>query len=410
MKFITLQNIPVILLCIFSFLLSLLPAAIPITIVFIIVSICINYKYLNINKKYLPLFYLSSLFYLLHAVSYMYSVNKNDSLFDLQVKLSLFIWPLIFLFLKPTDIKKYNIILLSYLLGCFVSSFILIYNGIICYMKHSWIECFSGSYISPNFHTTYIAVYYVFCVNILLYFISNYSSFVFKISKKLLMYLSVFLIMYFLVLIVQLQSKGAFISLLATLGVNTFFLIKKINLKQQVVIITVLTLSICTPFILSSSIRERFINSFKVINKPIAQLVNYSNVTKDGSAARKIAWYVSVNKIAENPLGYGNGSVKKILTDEYIKLNWQIGQDMYINSHNQYLQTMLSVGLQGLLTLVAILFLLFYISVKNKNMLLLNLLVICVINFMFESMFELQAGIVYIWFFICFLYYKPNTN
>jgi O-antigen ligase len=396
------ENITYLLLCIFCMLLPLFPAIIPVCIILIALSVILNFKNLHVNKIHIPLFYLSLFFYILHAVSFIYSISKKEALFDSEVKLSILVWPIIFLFVKPLNFIKYHNVLLSYIAGCIFSTFILIYNGIACYWEHGWIECFSGSYISPNFHTTYIAVYYIFCIAILMHLILKNIEL--KLSNiHIPKYVYVLLIIYFLVFIVQLQSKGAFISLLAILGINMFVVFKKSEIRYKKNLFVLIIISVIIPFLFSSNLRDRFSNSFSVLNKPIAELIDDSNKTKDGSAARKIAWYVAINKAFDNPWGYGSGSVKKILTDEYIKLNWKVGQEMYINAHNQYLQTLLSVGIQGLLILIVIIIYLLHNAVKSNNLLLLNFTIIFALNFMFESMFELQAGIVYIWFFICML-------
>ncbi|MDR0206862.1 MAG: O-antigen ligase family protein [Bacteroidales bacterium] len=77
---------------------------------------------------------------------------------------------------------------------------------------------------------------------------------------------------------------------------------------------------------------------------------------------------------------------------------------LFLNAHNQYLQTFLDHGVFGLLILFFLIIYSFYLAVKTKNYLLFMLLLALTINIIFESMLERSNGIfTFCLFFILFL-------
>ena len=84
---------------------------------------------------------------------------------------------------------------------------------------------------------------------------------------------------------------------------------------------------------------------------------------------------------------------------EYIYVENAIKHDL--NAHNQYIDTMISIGIIGLLLLVAYFLIPFVIAIKLKvfDVVYLAFLVIIAINAMFESIFEMQVGIIFFCFF-----------
>lgn len=79
-----------------------------------------------------------------------------------------------------------------------------------------------------------------------------------------------------------------------------------------------------------------------------------------------------------------------------------------LNVHNQFLETMLGQGLPG----ITLLFLLFFVglihSIKNKNWLFFTFILLVGFNYLFESMLNTQAGVVFFGFF--FYYFASNIN
>jgi O-antigen ligase len=95
------------------------------------------------------------------------------------------------------------------------------------------------------------------------------------------------------------------------------------------------------------------------------------------------------------------------LTDELIKKYKELGFEKAaldnLNSHNQYLETFAGLGIFGFLTLLFIMVYSFVLSIKKRNYLLFFFIIIVSINFIFESMLNRMAGILFMMFFISLL-------
>lgn len=89
----------------------------------------------------------------------------------------------------------------------------------------------------------------------------------------------------------------------------------------------------------------------------------------------------------------------------YININVAIKSDC--NAHNQFSDTIIAVGIIGLLLLLGFFFMPIYLWIKNKNfdIVLFSLLFIIAFNCLFESVFERQMGIMFFTFFYFLLFH-----
>lgn len=90
---------------------------------------------------------------------------------------------------------------------------------------------------------------------------------------------------------------------------------------------------------------------------------------------------------------------------EYLYINYAI--DREINAHNMFFEVIISVGIIGLLLLLAyfIIPLVLWIRMKRFGMLYFSFLLIIGFNMLFESVFEGQMGIIFFCFFNALLFY-----
>ena len=98
---------------------------------------------------------------------------------------------------------------------------------------------------------------------------------------------------------------------------------------------------------------------------------------------------------------------------EYQFIRYAIDED--INAHNMFFETMISVGIIGVLLLLAyfVLPLVLWIKRKEFDMLYFSFLLMIGFNALFESVFEVQLGIIFFCFFNALLFYmsfRPNNS
>lgn len=119
-----------------------------------------------------------------------------------------------------------------------------------------------------------------------------------------------------------------------------------------------------------------------------------------GNQKRLVMWTVTSELIGEHPMGVGTGNV-----DEYLHAKLSAyGFDQLVaddlNPHNQYLQTMLEIGIVGLLLLLGLIGSCIYFAIKKRSFLLLLLISGLAFNMLFESMLQRQSGVVFYSFWI----------
>jgi O-antigen ligase len=127
------------------------------------------------------------------------------------------------------------------------------------------------------------------------------------------------------------------------------------------------------------------------------------NNSVESNQARLIMWNTSVEVIKDNFV-YGTGTGD--YNDELIKRNKKYKNQGVVkselNSHNQFLNTFVQLGLIGFLTLCAVFYLYFRIAIKNRDLLIVIIGVTFLLNFLFESIIETQSGIIlFCVLFIC---------
>jgi O-antigen ligase len=113
-----------------------------------------------------------------------------------------------------------------------------------------------------------------------------------------------------------------------------------------------------------------------------------------------VKWSCSWQGIKENLFsGVGTGDAQDYLQGCYHERNFW-GQVFHYNSHNQFLQTGLTVGIFGMLILIFLLFFPLIVAYRKKRTLLFLFLLLVTFALMTESFFERQQGIL----FFCFFY------
>jgi O-antigen ligase len=135
------------------------------------------------------------------------------------------------------------------------------------------------------------------------------------------------------------------------------------------------------------------------------------NGTPDASAmestgVRMLVWSASNDVIAENLiLGTGTGDSKDELMKVYKERGMTGAYEHNLNSHNEFYQVFVALGIIGFILLFANLWFPLFSAIKSGNTIYVLFLLIIIFNFLTESMFETQAGVMFYGFFnslLCF--------
>ncbi|MCK9204765.1 MAG: O-antigen ligase family protein [Bacteroidales bacterium] len=388
-----------------AFFLPVFPKILPI----IIVVMTINWLFSGIYLKTVPRLFVEKWrlhtisfisFYLLYLVGMLYSTDYSYGWFDLEVKLSLLIFPIIF---ATSDLSVYNESRIRLILGSFIGGCI---TGSLILLGHTWLfnarwgvpDTYYYSNLSWYFHTSYLAMYFTFGVGIMLYYLSVDP---FKQSFPKILLLSL-LILYLEIFIFLFSSKAGLIMLALTQVLFVILLLyKKIGLTK----VTYIFLIMATVFIGFSRI---FPFAFKRIAKADTMVTSSQNIQSnpnDGTIARMEIWKISAGLIRQNFFfGVGTGDVKDVLMEAYRDHQLYPVYKKKLNAHNQYIQTFITIGVVGFSLLVATLFIPAIRSLRRGEYLYFIFVLIFAGNILFESMFETQAGVIFYAFFNAFAF------
>jgi O-antigen ligase len=191
-----------------------------------------------------------------------------------------------------------------------------------------------------------------------------------------------------LVFLTQLSSRMALLTALLVLTASVFFLARTGRLR--LVYLPLLLLALLLPWAL--------INGNKVNQSRYKEMVNlqgtYQSDRWGGRALRVQKWKYTLHCYLHFPLlGTGAGDFQKELLDTYRQNDFSPGFDNRFNSHNQYLQTLATLGPLGLALLLTCLFLPLRWHWEDRYWLGIATVLLVTASMLTESLLERQKGI-----------------
>lgn len=341
------------------------------------------------------------LFYLLFLFGMFWTENKNAGWFDLQVKLSVFVFPVIFSSISFCSQKNINKILFSFVMGCLLAT-IYCFSYAIYKWNSTGDNYFLYTKLSVILHPSYLAMYLSFSIVVLSFQI---------IKKKYLtgkLFFDVLLVVWFWFNIIMLQSKAG---IMITGILFIVLLISYLITSRKLIPVIIVLIFIGGGYYL--------INRYIVTANNSRILVAVSHISErkidaafgETSEIRILIWETALDVIKNNVfLGVGTGDVKDELTLLYKKKNMQTPYDFRLNAHNQYIQSAVGLGLMGFVLIIFNFLFPFLHSVRKRKFLYVLFILIVSLNLLVESMLETQAGVVFYAFFNSLLLFGNDST
>lgn len=329
-------------------------------------------------------------YYLFEIIGLLYTENLNVGLNLIETQLSLIIFPIALTNNSHLNYNSYKLSLKYFVLACFLVTLFCL--SIALYRCFQIGELTFGYFYRENLldkiplHGVYFALYLIFSINIILfYLINNWSKI--NLVKKLL---SFFLSIYFLAFIIILAPKMPLIAFFFTLVLIFFFIILKYKKTFLALLITfVLIFSGYGIYISVPYIQIRF---QELVNTPLlpAKGDNFNSINLRVSQIE-----CSIELISKKFLsGYGTGDVQDNLNQCYKSKSYS--EELYnknYNPHNQYFQALIGLGIMGLLCILTIICTGIVIAIKNNNYLYLIFLILISLCFLTETILNMQKGV-----------------
>jgi O-antigen ligase len=328
--------------------------------------------------------WISVSFYLILLMGCFYSANTGAALFDLEVKFSLFLFPIILPVVELSR-KQFEQVLLAFVGGCFIAFLICLSMATIYFYSSYDPSVFYYDKLSVFHHPTYFSMYLNFAVVIVYYFLI-YGNDEFYIRSNVIL---IALIIVFSIFVVLLSSKMGLITLLVIIfGGTIFWFLKSRAVFPSILVFLMVSSLIYISFKYSTIIQNRINEAVKSISEE-----NYSFST---TSARIAIWEVAVDLVKKEPIfGYGTGDIKDVLMKEYEERGYTFLHYKKLNAHNQYIQAVIGLGIIGLLVFLWSVFYPIRRIVKGRNILYAGFLFLVTFNFFTESVLETQAGVVF---------------
>jgi O-antigen ligase len=371
----------------------------PVLVSVMLVVFFIEGKYKEKFKSFFSFHTLVFVFiFFLYMAGMAFSANMDYAYKDLLLKLPFLIFPLLFFSLRTifTETHIANVYKV-FLVACGLTTVVCLANSIINYSKSHDPYDFYYVSLSPYIHPSYFAMYLNFAIIIVAFFLIKNS---YKIANVSFWGLTG-LILYFAVFIIMLNSKAGMLFLLISFLAGIAYLLQR---KKYVYVILIFAVSLIGMFVLTkyfTGITSRVESAFSVVKNT----EKIENTTNDGTAERILIWRAASELIADNFwFGVGTGDVKDVLLAKYEEKGIAGPIVRKLNAHNQFLQTFVALGILGFVALMALFIYPMILAIKKNKYIYVLFLLLVLINFLFESMLERQAGVMFFAFFNTLLF------
>lgn len=361
------------------------------------------------NKVYI----VPVLYYIFLGISLFYS--KTLELHHLEHKLSFLILPLIFFLNTGGTLYTSKKVMHFFVYGCIAAIIVSLVNA-----TYNSMDIHSGSIIfepriSPNFSLYNSIIYggnYFFGTNFSILHQTVYFSMYLTMALLVIIefpykkrYLNWIFAGMILITICMVMNRASYLVLFTIGLLYTLFKLKK-PIHRALLICFV-----CIGVLLVAKLDPR-------INRTITNLKVFlnSDTTADTSELinnidrRILLWKESFHIARENPVfGVGIGDVTTTLNERFQRKG--VNNLSNLNAHDQYLQTIMEFGILGIILLFALFFYIVkYMPATYSKSFTYGFLILLMVNFIFESMFNRYSGLSFVIFFYCLLLRKANRE
>lgn len=316
-------------------------------------------------------------FYLYQVFTLLYSADLQEGLRLLWHRLPLLLLPLVALLVDTTYVKTEHRRLILWLFVADMVLKFLVRFGIMLVTKHDVVL---GKVFDPVHHT-YISLYVLTAIGFL-YCEWHSSRKTLQPVGLALMAVTLLLLIAYLVMI---QSRTGIVGLvLLAVGVliHQLFIAKNVRLGLGM-LFGALVLGTAL-FLMLPQDKRRMTKTLTEATKG------------DTSDARFQIAHGALVAVGDNlPFGVGIGDGHATLMNAFEVIGYDYGIESEYNAHNSYLDATLTMGLPGLLLLVALLALPAWWAFKERKMMLLMFLAFFATGALFEALLNRQMGILY---------------
>lgn len=333
-----------------------------------------------------------ALFYLIHVVGMAWTTNTAFGLFDLEVKASFVLFPVLW-WLLPTRVRidrdkvwkafvraNAAAVLFCLVAACwrFVPEWILRGQGQLPYGA-PWTNHFFESRFALYLHPSYMAMYLCFALAVLQFGVGGMRQGVRGTLSALLV-----------VGVILCNSKMGWITLALVIALAVGSAWNTPARRRRLLVLAGLGGAVFIAlFVAFPTVSGKF-------TQALAATGAIDPTSDQSSALRRMAWDAATDLFQAQPLtGVGTGDIKDALVAVYQAKGYVHAEAKRMNAHSQFLQSAAALGIPGVLALLAMVLVPLVMAVRRGGLPAVAFWLIILFNWCVESMAEVQAGVLF---------------
>jgi O-antigen ligase len=341
------------------------------------------------------------IFYGLYLLGLIWTSNSHEASISLQVKFGMFILPLIYSTVKM-DIRQTQRALAIFISGLIAAGIFMLARSSYYYFSEGRITFYYQEFSKNLVHPSYLSMYY--CTGIMVLF---HGILLQSFSKKMKL-IAVLLCLFFAVLVFLLSSKLGILSMMLLFA--GYIVYSVFRFKRYIVGGAALFVLIAGSFIALKAFPE----ISGRINRMKEALLVSSNVdpsSVESNQVRLLVWQADLNVISRNLwTGVGTGDSKDSLKAEYKSRGMTGAYKEGLNAHSQLFQTTIALGIPGLIALLLLIFYPAAWALRKQFGFAVLFAGLFFLNIIPESMFEVQAGVLFFGIFYSLILFSAERN
>lgn len=330
--------------------------------------------------------------YLIVIYGFFLSYNKGRALAAFDCNLWFLAAPLFILTRRRNRLtnNRIHLAFMVFAISTFIHLCILFAVGFHKYIQSGNEIYLYYQHLSFIRHPSYVALYATFSFYFLLDFLNKTNKYL-PLLIKIMLYVVMGILM---IGVFFLQSKAGILTfcLLAVIWFIYLLFIRNTNIAAALSIIIVVT----SVGIVLHETQWIPINRFKDTIEDVGKFKT-NHLGSGSSEIRLTVWKSTLEICKKNlPWGVGTGDATDELGVHAVKKNYTNLIGHHFNAHNQYLQTLLTTGIPGIIVLIAYCLHPLVAGFRKKNILYISFALMVILNLTVESMFEVRGGVNFI--------------
>jgi len=328
------------------------------------------------------------------------SWNHKTALSEIETKISFIAFPILFLFTSKVILLSQRKLQWALVFGGVFFALLCHVHAVFGFFETGLWEEFVYGRLSWTFHPTYLGFFYLLSLVFLAgEFLESKRN---RTSKYLFAG-----IVFFSMETAFMASRAGFLALFLFYGVFILFVFRNGKSKNRAAVVIAASI---IPFLIlffgfspiSGRAKEAVENS-----KSISETKKEEKVAS--TSERIVSWQTASEISCDYPMGVGTGNWKSHFNERYLQKGANFAAEHSHPAHNAYLQILVEWGWTALIALVFLLILGFRRALLMNDLYFLMFVLGVSFHFIFESMLELQQGLVFIGFWMFFLLHRKRN-